>query len=107
VSDTLKTIHIEHPSMDVVIAGNFDAWPRTIDPVFTKTGIWYDYFSGDSLDVTNVHTPLNFDISEYRIYTSVKLPAPEIITAPQALDISITGNITVGETLNGNYTFLI
>jgi len=26
VSDTLKTIHIEHPSMDVVIAGNFDAW---------------------------------------------------------------------------------
>ena len=105
VSDTLKTIHIEHPSMDVVIAGNFDAWPRTIDPVFTKTGIWYDYFSGDSLDVTNVHTPLNFDISEYRIYTSVKLPAPEIITAPQALDISITGNITVGETLNGNYTF--
>jgi hypothetical protein len=105
VRDTLKTIHIMHPSMDVVIAGNFDTWPRTIDPVFTKTGMWYDYFSGDSLDVTDIHTPLGFDKSEYRIYTSVKLPGTEIISAPQALDVSITGNISPGETLTGNYTY--
>lgn len=105
VSDTLKTIHIVHPSMDVVIAGNFDTWPRTIDPVFTKTGRWYDYFSGDSLDVTSVHTPINFEKSEFRIYTSVKLPSPEIIAAPQALDVSVTGNLVIGETLYGDYSY--
>jgi 1,4-alpha-glucan branching enzyme len=105
VSDTLKTIHIKHPSMDVVIAGNFDTWPRTIEPVFTKTGKWYDYFSGDSLAVTNINMSLGFDKSEYRIYTSVKIPRPEMITAPQVTDVSINGNIALGEILYGNYTY--
>ncbi|MFH0757688.1 MAG: alpha-amylase family glycosyl hydrolase [Bacteroidota bacterium] len=105
VTDTLKTIHLRHDEMDVTIIGNFDTYPGTIDPSFTKTGTWYDYFNGDTLEVSDVHMPLELDQSEYRIYTSVKLPAPDLISAPVARDVFISGNPGIGEELNGNYTY--
>ncbi len=105
VADTLKTIHLRHEEMDVTIVGNFDTYPQIIDPSFTKTGTWYDYLSGDTLEVTDVHMPLALDISEYRIYTTLKLQTPDLISAPQALDVSISGNLGIGEELTGHYTY--
>ncbi|MCK5136819.1 MAG: T9SS type A sorting domain-containing protein [Bacteroidales bacterium] len=105
VADTMKTIHLHHEEMDVTIIGNFDTYPGTIDPSFSKTGTWYDYLSGDSLVVSDVHMPVDLDKSEYRIYTSVKLPTPDLISAPRALDVSISGNSGIGEELTGHYTY--
>jgi len=105
VADTFKTIHIEHPSMDIVIAGNFDALPYNVNLQFPKTGTWYNYITGDSLNVTSTQIPMYFDKSEYRIYTSVKLPGPELIAAPQALEVTVTGTPGIGEILYGDYTF--
>ena len=105
VADTMKTIHLRHEEMDVTIIGNFDTYPGTIDPSFTKTGTWYDYLSGDSLVVTDVNMPIDLDKSEYRIYTSVRLPAPDLIAAPRALDVSISGNMGIGEEVTGQYTY--
>ena len=105
VADTLKTIHLRHESMDVTVIGNFDTYPQTIDPAFTQTGTWYDYFSGEALEVTDVHMPIELDKSEYRIYTTVQLETPDLIAAPRALDVGVTGNIGVGEELTGHYTY--
>ncbi|HER07705.1 MAG TPA: T9SS type A sorting domain-containing protein [Bacteroides sp.] len=105
VADTMKTIHLRHEAMDVTIMGNFDNYPGTIDPSFTKTGTWYDFLSGDSLEVSDIHIPIELDMSEYRIYTSVKLPVPDLISAPRALDVYISGNLEIGEELTGHYTF--
>jgi 1,4-alpha-glucan branching enzyme len=105
VSDTMKTIHLRHQEMDVTILGNFDTYPQTIDPSFTRTGTWYDYLKGDSLVVSDVHMPIGLDKSEYRIYTSVKLETPDLISAPRALDVSISGSMGIGEALTGHYTY--
>jgi hypothetical protein len=91
--------------MDVTILGNFDTYPWTIDPSFTKTGTWYDFLSGDSLVVSDLHMPIGLDKSEYRIYTSVKLETPDLISAPRALDLSISGNPEIGEEVTGHYTY--
>jgi hypothetical protein len=99
VSDTLKTIHLRHEEMDVTIIGNFDVFPRTIDPSFTRTGTWYEYYTGESLEVTDIHMPIDLDISEYRIYTTQPLETPDLIAAPEALDVSISGSMAVGEEL--------
>jgi hypothetical protein len=101
----MKTIHLRHQEMDVTIIGNFDTYPGTIDPFFTKTGTWYDYLSGDTLEVSDVHMPLELDQSEYRIYTTMKLTAPDLISAPVARDVSISGKMEIGEELTGNYTY--
>lgn len=73
----LKTIHINDTSMNVTIIGNFDVIPKIIVPYFQQTGVWYDYFSGDSLNVTDSLAGISLAPGEFHIYTTVKLPTPE------------------------------
>lgn len=72
-----KKMNITHPSMDAAILGNFNVTEMNITPSFSRTGKWYEYFSGDSIDVTDVNMQMTFQPGELRIYTTVKLPPPE------------------------------
>ncbi|MCU0356895.1 MAG: alpha-amylase family glycosyl hydrolase [Cyclobacteriaceae bacterium] len=72
-----RRINITHPSMDVTIIGNFALIPKTINPNFSKTGTWYDYFSGLSIEVTNTTRELTLGPGVFYIYTTVKQPTPE------------------------------
>jgi hypothetical protein len=68
-----KKLRIRHADMDIVVAGNFNVADRNIAPVFTKTGWWYDYLSGDSLLVDNQFISLPFTPGEYHVWTSKKV----------------------------------
>ena len=105
VGDSLKIISIDDASMDVRVIGNFSVNKQKIDASFSKIGKWYDYFSGDSLTVTDVHQLIDLDISEYRIYTSVRLAKPNIVTAPEARNVSIDGTIQIGSVLSASYAY--
>jgi len=72
-----KRISISDPSMDVTIIGNFYVQANNIDPEFQQTGWWYDYFTGDSIYVTNTSEQVSLEPGEFHIYTNVKLPTPE------------------------------
>jgi glycosidase len=74
----LKKLQLNHSSMNVTILGNFDVQAGTINPSFQHTGMWYNYFAGDSLEVINVSDVISLEPGEYRIYTDVKLAKPEI-----------------------------
>ncbi|NJD23089.1 MAG: T9SS type A sorting domain-containing protein [Melioribacter sp.] len=77
----LKRIKINHSSMNVVIVGNFDVSTGSLVTDFQSTGKWYEFFSGDSLDVTDVGMQITLQPGEYRLYTSKKIPkASDIIT---------------------------
>jgi len=78
-----RRINISHPSMNATIAGNFGVTTRDVNPNFQNTGMWYDYFSGDSISVTNTQAVMSLAPGEFHIYTTKKLEAPEpgIITA--------------------------
>jgi len=76
LSSATKRITLTDPGMDAVVLGNFDVVAQNVVPGFTKTGTWYEFYSGDSLAVTNVSDPLAFTPGEYRLYTTVKLPKP-------------------------------
>lgn len=58
---------------DLVVLGNFGLNDAVIPPFFTQAGTWYDYFSGDSIDVVNVNTALTLKPGEWHIYTSDRL----------------------------------
>jgi hypothetical protein len=77
---SMKKIILRHESMDVVILGNFRTSDQTIDPTFTHTGDWYEYFTGEKLTVADVNEWLLLDPGEYRIYTDLQLPVPDIGT---------------------------
>lgn len=79
VGGTMKKIHLTDTSMDVTILGNFGVVAGNIIPSFQKTGWWYDYFKGDSINVTDVNAVINLQPGEYRIYTTKRLTPPNFI----------------------------
>ena len=78
----VKRIHLAHPDMNVEIVGNFGVAPAlSRSRISTPPRYWYDFFSGDSLDVTGSRDPM-FIPGEFHIYTTQRLepPAPDLIT---------------------------
>ena len=60
----------------VTIVGNFDVVNQTLPAYFQHTGIWYDYLSGQSVNVTNASMTFNLQPGEFHIYTNQQLPTP-------------------------------
>ena len=83
-----KRIKLYHTDMDVVVLGNFDIISANIDPDFSKAGRWYDFFAGDSVDVTDTGALIDLEAGEYRIYTTKRLSTPDIVTDVKELPIS-------------------
>ncbi len=76
ISSLVKSIVLRHSSMDVVVLGNFDVVTQSINPQFTKTGTWYEYFSGSQMNVSNTTIPITLQAGEYRLYTTKILQDP-------------------------------
>ena len=67
---------LNDPSMKVVIIGNFYLAAENMNPNFPNTGKWYDYMTGDSINVTNTQAFRTMLPGEYHVYTSVKMSRP-------------------------------
>lgn len=72
-SGQFKSMHLNDAAMNVTILGNFGIAAGTMDPSFQSTGWWYEYFTGDSIYVNNIHDPVSLIQGEYRLYTSVHI----------------------------------
>jgi hypothetical protein len=86
-----KRINLYDPSMDVTIIGNFGVSTNSINPNFSKSGWWYDYFSGDSLNVLDTQQPIVLEPGEFFIYSTVKLPTPEagLLVSAEPIDAGL------------------
>jgi len=73
-----KRIKISHESMNVIVLGNFDVSSGLVGGGFHNTGWWYEYFTGDSINVTDPGEIIELGAGEYRIYTSERLTVPDI-----------------------------
>jgi hypothetical protein len=69
-----KQIAMTGSSMNVVIIGNFGVTNLDMAPSFTYEGVWYDYFSGDSM---NTFESMTLAPGEFHIYTDQRLETPE------------------------------
>ncbi|MDO9274098.1 MAG: alpha-amylase family glycosyl hydrolase, partial [Lutibacter sp.] len=76
VGTLTKTILLKHATMDVAMAGNFDIVSKTITVQFSKTGTWYEYFTGEEKTITNTSTAITLNPGEYKLYSTVKLLDP-------------------------------
>ena len=77
VGGARKQIQLNHPEMNVSIIGNFGLESGTIEADFQHTGMWYEFYTGDSMDVQSLPAEIELEAGEYRLYTDVKLPAVE------------------------------
>ncbi len=82
-----KRIELNHESMDVRIIGNFGVEAREVYPDFSKTGTWYDYFSGEALEVTDLNEMIMLEPGQFRIYTTKELETPEITVGEDPVEV--------------------
>jgi hypothetical protein len=78
LTSNVKKIVYEHPDMDLLMLSNFSVNNSNIFGGFTQTGWWYEFYTGDSVNVSDVNMQLNLSPAEYRIYTTSRLSQPNI-----------------------------
>jgi hypothetical protein len=66
--------------MLAIIIGNFGVEPHSINPGFFYEGAWYDYFSGDSIQVSDSQEEILLDPGEFHIFTNKNLDTPFLST---------------------------
>lgn len=77
----MKRIVLTDPTtMSALVLANFNTVPSLATTGFPATGTWYEYYTGDSLVVNNVNMQIALQPGEYRVYTSAKIPSPNIIS---------------------------
>ena len=66
----IKRVNLNHAGMNAVVVGNFGLQAADATLQFQHTGWWYEYFSGDSLNVSDVNMAISLEPAEYRLYTT-------------------------------------
>ena len=72
-SGSVKTINIDNQEVSIYLIGNFGNSLQTGTHNFAKTGTWYDYFSGESIEVENMNAEVQLDPGEWYMYTSQQI----------------------------------
>ncbi len=101
LDDAVKRIHLSHPEMEVEIVGNFGVTEGANIARFSNPPrFWYDFFSGDSLDVTGSRST-TLDPGAFHVYTSRRITPPE----PGLITVAVEDAADVPETfhLEQNY----
>ena len=88
LNQAVKTLKLNDPNMNAVVLANFDVNEKDKQFTFQNNGWWYEYFSGDSINVTSNY---NFSLGpgEYRLYTDTKLSLPNILNTLSTNDYEI------------------
>jgi glycosidase len=75
-NSAMKRIGLSHPSRSVVILGNFGVTGGSIVPNFQSTGMWYEFFTGAAISISNTAEPINLARGEYRMYSNQPWMSP-------------------------------
>jgi glycosidase len=75
-----KRLRLNHPGNNVALIGNFGVTTNSIAPGFQNTGMWYEFFSGDSMNVTDAGMLISLQPGEYRLYSTQKFASFNTIT---------------------------
>ncbi|MBC8154250.1 MAG: T9SS type A sorting domain-containing protein, partial [Bacteroidetes bacterium] len=78
----VKRMTLNSPGQTLYSIGNFDTKAVTQAANFPLGGTWYDYFTGQSVTVTDPNVPVTMQPGEFHLYTTAKLPTPEANLVP-------------------------
>ena len=94
---TQKQLRVNDPIMNTLVFGNFDVITQDVFSGFQHTGIWYEYFTGIPLNVTDVNMTLNLAPGKFKLYTDVQLPLPDMSATDSTTAIKeiVLGNMNV------------
>jgi 1,4-alpha-glucan branching enzyme len=74
-----KRINLYGPNFDAVIMANFNVFPSSVVPNFSRTGLWYEFSNnngGFNVTNSNQNAPIPLQPGAYRVFTSSALAQP-------------------------------
>ncbi len=80
VDPFVKAVYLNHQELDAIAIANFNVIEEPFRANFPYTGTWYEFFSGDSIMVSDVNLELNLAPGNYRLYTSDQISPSDILT---------------------------
>ena len=72
LSGQMRRLVYDMGSEGLVVIGNFGVEDGSINPKFTQTGKWYNYFSGDSIQVPDPEATIDLKAGEWHVFTTTK-----------------------------------
>lgn len=81
VAAPFKTIQIRSANHNIQIMANFDVINTTSRVTFPTAGLYYEYFTGDSLTLQSNAMNITLQPGEYRLYSDVKLTNPNLTSS--------------------------
>jgi len=76
----IKKYTLNNSEINAVVVGNFNVVYGEISAGFQHGGKWYEYFSQDSISVTDVNMNVALNAGDYKIFTDKKIVRPSFIT---------------------------
>ncbi len=98
LGNAFKSLQVSDPTLSITVIGNFDVNSASGNINFQHSGTWYNYFTGDSLIVTNSNQSFALNAGEYRVYLDKKItdssgsPIDSNINEANGLSIKIYPN---------------
>ncbi len=91
-----KKVTLRSADNTVLVVGNFDVEKAGMSRLFPSTGKWYDFFTGSTIDVTDLDLPLFLEPGEFHVFSLKAFPKPETGIVPWKVPSSlvITGTET-------------
>lgn len=77
LSGAIKNIRLRNGDISMVAMGNFDTKSILTPGVFYSPGTWYEFFTGDSLVVTDVNQNLTLGPGSYKLYFNHRYAFPQ------------------------------
>ncbi|HTQ65756.1 MAG TPA: alpha-amylase family glycosyl hydrolase [Puia sp.] len=109
LSGAFKSLQVNSPDLSITVIGNFDVSTASGNVVFQNAGNWYNYFTGDSITVTNAQQQFTLNAGEYRVYLNKKIfdslnsPSDTAITPVNHLSLNIFPNPVISGSSSVRY----
>lgn len=86
-----RIVKLNSPATNLMALANVGVTTENTPTSFQHTGWWYEYFSGDSLNVTNPTATLSLKPGEYRLYLD------KFVALPPGIDLTISAKEADGQ----------
>jgi 1,4-alpha-glucan branching enzyme len=95
VSGELKRINLNHASNNVAVIGNFGVTEATIIPSFQQTGTWHEFFSRQTINVSDINMGVTLQPGEYRLYSTAAFPDHGIVLNTPVIQNGLVQDLSV------------
>ncbi len=88
LSNQTKWYKLTKNGKHVVGLGNFDVQENTVSLTFPETGKYYEFFSGDSIEISSVSQSIALAAGEYRLYSTRKFSEARVVTDIESISVA-------------------